>query len=269
MPTSQKAAVRLPFKMLFPVVLVIALIAVMVVIKVTGGNAATPVTSGSGVATTVPAGVLSDVTSVSPSTEKAIGTPWILVSPAKVSGNGAVLEGADGKPEVLYVGAEFCPYCAAERWALVEALSRFGTFTHLSATHSSDTDIYPDTKTFSFYGSTYSSPYVDFVPVEEETNVPDGSGYTPLQSPTAAEESVLSAYDVAPYTTEPGSIPFVSFGDKYIVSGASYDPGILQGLTMEQIASQLNDPTSPVAIAIDGTANLITAAILAIDGGLK
>ena len=32
-----------------------------------------------------------------------------------------------GKPEILYVGAEYCPYCAAERWAMVVALSRFGT----------------------------------------------------------------------------------------------------------------------------------------------
>src|SRR5580698_6261596 len=105
MPTTQKAAFRLPFKTLFPVVLVIAVIAVMVVIKVTGGNAATPVTSDSAV---LPAGVLSDVTSVSPHTEKAIGAPSVLVSPVKVSGDGAVFEGADGKPEVLYIGAEFC-----------------------------------------------------------------------------------------------------------------------------------------------------------------
>src|SRR5438876_6623085 len=31
-----------------------------------------------------------------------------------------------GKPVVLYVGAQYCPFCAAERWALVLALSRFG-----------------------------------------------------------------------------------------------------------------------------------------------
>ena len=33
----------------------------------------------------------------------------------------------DGKPEVLYMGGEYCPYCAAERWAMAAALSRFGT----------------------------------------------------------------------------------------------------------------------------------------------
>ena len=39
---------------------------------------------------------------------------------------------ADGKPLVLYVGAEYCPYCAAERCAMVQALSRFGTFSNLT-----------------------------------------------------------------------------------------------------------------------------------------
>jgi len=38
---------------------------------------------------------------------------------------------ADGKPLVLYVGEESCPYCAAERWSLILALSKFGNFTGL------------------------------------------------------------------------------------------------------------------------------------------
>src|ERR671920_169425 len=32
----------------------------------------------------------------------------------------------DGKPGVLYVGAEYCPFCAAERWPFVVAMTRFG-----------------------------------------------------------------------------------------------------------------------------------------------
>jgi hypothetical protein len=30
---------------------------------------------------------------------------------------------------VFFLGAQFCPFCAAERWALVGALERFGTLT--------------------------------------------------------------------------------------------------------------------------------------------
>jgi len=32
---------------------------------------------------------------------------------------------------VSYVGGEYCPYCAIQRWALLVALSKFGSFTNL------------------------------------------------------------------------------------------------------------------------------------------
>ena len=68
-----------------------------------------------------------------------------------------------GKPRVLYVGAEYCPYCAAQRWAVAAALSRFGTFADLSETASATDDIHPDTATLSFHGSSYTSEYVPVV----------------------------------------------------------------------------------------------------------
>jgi hypothetical protein len=262
---------------LIPVGLVLVALVTMVVIKTTGGQASasarsSTVKAGSGASpsgngtTPLPSGVLADVTSVSAATLAQVGDPGSLADPVKVSGSPSILRGADGKPEIVYIGAEFCPFCAAERWAVVEALSRFGTFTGLSATHSSTTDIYPDTQTFSFYGSSFSSPYFDFVPVEEETNQADGSGYSTLQAPTASEQSLLATYDVAPYSSEPGSIPFLDIGNQFIVAGASYSPQILQGLSMRQIAADLNHPSSLVAEAIDGAANLITASISSITG---
>ena len=45
-----------------------------------------------------------------------------------------------GKPEVLYLGSEYCPFCATQRWAMINALSRFGTFSGLTTTHSSSSD---------------------------------------------------------------------------------------------------------------------------------
>ncbi len=53
----------------------------------------------------------------------------------------------DGKPEVLYIGA-YCPFCAAERWAAIVALSRFGTFSVLRTVHSSSTDVDASTPAF-------------------------------------------------------------------------------------------------------------------------
>lgn len=256
---------------LVPVGVVLAVIVTMIVIKATGGSgssaaAASHLTAGGSAAVTSDPGtsqlspnVLAAL-SVSPATLDAVGSGGAVVPPSSVGGSGTVLRGADGKAEITYVGAEYCPYCAAERWAVAVALSRFGTFSHLSGTQSSGTDVYPDTQTLSFYGSSYSSPYVDFQAVEEATNQQVGGAYQTLQAPTAAESALLSSYDPQ------GSIPFIDIGNKYVINGASYSPQLLQGLSRSQIAAQLNDPSSPVAQAIDGTANNITAAICTVTG---
>jgi hypothetical protein len=260
---------------LVPVGLVVLALVALVVVKATGGSSAAPpaskVAAGSGSAATsagtsaLPAAVLADVTSVSAATLAAIGEPSATVAPTS-TGAKTTLTAANGKPEILFIGAEYCPFCAAERWSVVEALSRFGTFSGLSATHSSTTDVYPDTQTFSFYGATYTSTSLNFTSVELETNQASGDSYTTLQTPTTAQAALLSKYDKAPYTTQPGSIPFLDIGNKYISVGAGYTPQVLQGLSMNQIAAQLNDKNSAVATAIDGEANRIAAAITAATG---
>lgn len=172
--------------------------------------------------------------------------------------NGTLLT-SGGKPEVLFMGGEYCPYCAAERWAMVNALSRFGTFTNLGTTHSSSTDIDANTPTWSFYKSTYTSKYIDFTAVEEYTNVSNGSGgYTTLQTPTSAEQTIGETYD------PDGSIPFLDFGNKYVEVGnlAPLDPSMLSGKNYTQIAAAMASPSgSSLGTAEDGNANYITAAI--------
>jgi hypothetical protein len=259
---------------LVPVALVVAAIATMVVIKAagtsnppasasshlnaTGGSTGT----GTGTADTGTTALSPQVVaalSVPAATLDAVGSPSGDVLPSKI-GNGTVVKGADGKPLITYIGAEYCPYCAAERWALAVALSRFGTFSNLSGTHSSDSDVFPNTQTLSFYGSSYSSPYIDFQPVEETTNQPAGDGYQTLQTPTAAQSALVAKYDPQ------GSIPFLDIANRYLITGASFSPQVLQGLSRSQIAADLSNPDSAVAQAIDGTANDITAAIAAVTG---
>jgi len=162
------------------------------------------------------------------------------------------------------MGAEYCPYCAAERWAMIVALSRFGTFSGLSTVHSSSTDVFPNTPTWTFYKSTYTSPYLTFTPVETTTNVPDANsplGYVPLQTSTSAQLALQTRYGGAQ-----GTIPFIDFGNKYVISGASYSNQVLGKLSWSQIAADLHNPNSPVAEAVDGTANYITAAICKMTG---
>jgi hypothetical protein len=73
----------------------------------------------------------------------------------------------------------------------------------------------------------------------------------------------MTKYDVPPYVPAgySGSFPFVDFGNRYVIAGASYSPALLAHLTWQQIGADLAKPSSPVAQAIDGTANRITAAI--------
>jgi thiol-disulfide isomerase/thioredoxin len=239
------------------VVVVLAVVLVFVIVKLNHKpNSATGVSNGpTGSALTA---VVGKVTSVPASTLDTVGTGNGLVTGKPTTISGSTLM-ANGKPEMLYVGAEYCPYCAAERWAMIVALSRFGTFSGLSTVHSSSTDVDANTPTFTFYKSSYTSQYLTFTPVELTTNVPDSSnpsGYVTLQTPTAAQQAIVTKYGGAN-----SPIPFVDFGNHYLINGVSYDPSVLAGLSWATIASDLSNPNSQVAQAVDGTANYITAAI--------
>ena len=58
-----------------------------------------------------------------------------------------------------------------ENWPLIVALSRFGKFTGLTTSRSTQFDHIAPIDTWTFYGSHYTSPYLSFVPVERRSNV--------------------------------------------------------------------------------------------------
>lgn len=198
--------------------------------------------------------VIAEITHVGPAVSDPVGAGG-LPNPFTVPAGATLLRGPSGKPEILYIGAEWCPYCAAERWSMVVALSRFGDFTGLRFTTSSSTDVYPDTRTLSFTNSRYTSTYLDFVPVELEDR-----NRKPLHSPTAEQNQVWQTYDTA------GSIPFLDIANRDIEIGRGAPPDPLQGLSWQQIAGELSNTSSPVARAIIGNANYLTAAICKLSG---
>jgi thiol-disulfide isomerase/thioredoxin len=240
------------------VVVVIAIVLTLVLVQ--AGNKPAKVT-GSATGTVLSAQTLNNIAAVPAATLNTVGAG--TSSPSTIIKIPGAPLTSNGHPEVLYIGAEYCPYCAAERWAMAVALSRFGTFSSLHGIHSSPTDYAPNTPTLTFYKSTYASKYVTFTPVEETTVNPKVT----LQTPTAQQQQLITKYDAPPYVPgQGGSIPFVDFGGRYIVSGASYSPLLLQGKTWTQVAAALSNPADPVAKAIDGTANRITAAICKLTG---
>ena len=236
------------------IVVVVAIVLTFVLIKLNSGSSGTSGASGSVTGTALPASVHRDVTSVPASTLNTIGEGTVLsYNPQPVSAiSGAALT-SQGKPEMLYIGAEFCPYCAALRWSMAVALSRFGTLSPLRGIHSSPTDVFPNTATLTFYKSTYTSKYLVFTPVENET-----VNREPLQQTTAEQEKIWATYEPDVNTR---GYPFIDFGNKYLIKAPIYDPSVLAGKTWSQIAAALHDPSSPIAQGANGAANLMTAAI--------
>ena len=88
-----------------------------------------------------------------------------------------------------------------------------------------------------------------------------------LQNPTSEQKALLNKYDAPPYVQgSGGAIPFMYFGGKYIVSGASYDYNVLSGKTWAQIAAAMKDPSTDIAKGALGAANQMTAAICKLTG---
>ena len=252
--------------------LVVLVVATLVIIKVTGGSSSA---TASGFQSADPT-VVAQLTQIPPAVFNTVGVKSSVVAvtpPQALRGQpGLVGTSRTGAklPEVFYYGSEYCPFCAAQRWATIVALSRFGTWSGLgnmeSSTHPGE--YAPGTPTFTFVQATFASKYLTFESVEQNTNIFSSAlnFYTPLQTPTKAELANFKKYDTTKYihgitAQQDYSIPYISIGNKFIVSGASYTPLALANLTRSQIASGLSDPTSPITDAIIASANYQTAAL--------
>jgi thiol-disulfide isomerase/thioredoxin len=164
-----------------------------------------------------------------------------------------------GKPSVFFMGAEWCPFCASERWALVAATSRFGSWSDLGELRSRPGQgNYPSLPTYDLSKATYSSPYLTLR--HKEVATVDGE---PLQQLGAFETELVDDYDKA------GSIPFLFAGGpggRYTVELA-YSPSLLEGQSFAALRKGVAvEAPTPAAEAIDGEADAITALLCRLDG---
>lgn len=172
-------------------------------------------------------------------------------------------QGSAARPDVLSINAAWCPDCAANSWPLAIALSRFGRLTGLRQIDTGTTyrvafgarPSYDHTRGLSFVAARLDSPYVRFSPVV----IYDVRG-RPLHPPTRPQAERILAFD--PH----GDVPAVAVGKAFGLVEARYSPGWLKGLSWEQTAARLSDPTSTLGRRIVGEANLLTAAICAANG---
>jgi hypothetical protein len=174
----------------------------------------------------------------------------------------ATADGGPPLPVVFFYGAEFAPYAAVERWPLVVALSRFGTFNQLGLMQSSGTTAFADLSTFTFWRSSYSSKYVAFEPVERYSALnPTGGRYLGLQRPDARQRAAVASVGGGTNT-----FAVLDVANRWTLNGAAFSPAVLAGLTQDQIAGNLDTPAAPLTQAVVASANEITAAICAVDG---
>jgi hypothetical protein len=255
------------------VLVVVAVVLAFAIYKLTEHSPAPK--SGNNLAL-APVSVVHELASIPAATFDAIGTDHSSDPFTETAGQPFLRR--DGKPQVVFDGAEYCPYCAVYRWAIVTALSRFGTFTNLHQTTSS-ADVAP-VPTFSFVGAKYTSRYITFTPYEEADR--DGN---PLEVPPAYVQDLYKKYDgtgttPTKFNSAPtAGIPFLDVANQHVSSGApnviypSIDavagggPGGFTG-----IGYAIAHPTSPTGKAISASgfiaaANFDMAAICTVDGG--
>ena len=205
----------------------------------------------------VPLDVINAVADSAPASPTTAPSPTNTSSVWQASSHGVV-----GLPVVFFYGAEFSPYAAAERWPLVVALSRFGSFGQLGLVQSSGQTAFPNISTFTFWHVTYRSSWVALQAVERYgSQDATGGGYATLETPDARQAASVTTYD-----TSATGVPLLDIANHFVLDGSSFTPGILSGLTQAQIANDLLYATSPVTEAIVAAANEITASICTVTG---
>lgn len=264
------------------VAVVVVVIGALIIVKVTSGSSSptpNPTTDAAGRHPSLaPASMVQPVTNVPASVYDSIGVNGQSAA-FVVTKNQPFLRAA-GKPRFVYVGGEFCPYCAAMRWSMVAALSRFGTFHGLKVTSSGPSD--GNIPTFSFLGSTYSSPYLTFSPYEQTDR-----NRQLLQPVPSDVQRLYAKYDGTGSTGtifSPGGagIPFLDIANQYVSAGdppylsSFYGPSgtgplVNGGPGTTAIAQAVQNPNSAVGKSIGASgfivmANYISAAICNVDG---
>jgi hypothetical protein len=206
--------------------------------------------------------------SVSASSASAYSST-LLIDPGTLNAVSGTPLTSSGKPEVLYVASEYCPYCAMENWPLIVALSRFGKFTGLTTSRTPEFEHIAPVDSWTFYGSNYTSPYLSFVPVEQYSNVlvnakasPDaGKSYRVLQQLTPAQRAIFAKYD------KPGSIPFLDFGGRAAQIGSGLmPPQLMTGKSWQQLAAAFRQPKTDLGAGLLTEADSLTAELCRITG---
>jgi hypothetical protein len=161
------------------------------------------------------------------------------------------LKRASGKSLVYFMGSGFCPFCAAERWAIVKALERFGKWEGLIEDKSASRDEkYLNVPTFNLARAKYTSETVEFAGKE----IADRN-FEPLQELDDKDYEILDMYN------PDQMIPFLLVDGQYMQLGAGYSPELIQNMSHDKVKAELDNPHSSIGRAINAEINNIVALV--------
>jgi thiol-disulfide isomerase/thioredoxin len=235
----------------------LVIVAVVVLFLARGGDSGGDATAASGTAPAGSAAAGTDAGGSAAGSSQISGADSVALAQVRQKSEEPLLDG--GKPLVFFMGTQWCPFCASERWALVAATSRFGKWTGLGELHSRNgEDYFQALPTYDLTGATYASEYIGVR--HKELDTVDGD---PLEKLGSLEEELVNEND------QWGGIPFLFVGGpggRYTVDLA-FSPGLLQGQTFAELRKDVADgaPTEAVE-AIGAQTDAITALICKVDG---
>jgi hypothetical protein len=176
--------------------------------------------------------------------------------PKKVLGNfmqvsNQPLRRPSGKTLIFFMGAGFCPFCGSERWAIVSALTNFGSWEGLVETTSADHDEkYLNIPTVNFVAAKYTSEYLEFVGRQTADR-----NFEPLQELDERDYEILDTFNPNQM------IPFLLIDGQFMQVGSGYSPQLLEGMSHAKVKEGVQNPASILGRAIRIEADNITALI--------
>jgi hypothetical protein len=153
------------------------------------------------------------------------------------------------KVRVFFLGAQFCPFCAAERWALVNALERFGTLTEYAPeAHTEGLAGFRLVPTYDLRSAVYTSQYLTYSGKEifDKDNAP-------LDTLDTDEQAIIDRFDPQ------AKFPFLMINGQYVQFDSGFSPGLIDGMDFAALRGQLDSgEQSDATMAIIAEADLIT-----------
>ena len=140
----------------------------------------------------------------------------------------------NNKHLIFFLVVGYCPFCAAERWAIVESLKKFGTWNNLKMDKSAESEEkYVNIPTFNFSKATYDSKELEFRGVEIADRY-----FENLQDLTDYDKELLENYNPDQI------IPFLLIDGQFMQIGSGIKPEKLQNMEHEQILREINNEQS-------------------------